>query len=107
MSWYNEKLNNIREEQEKKTLSPFAKKDAYKTQSVVFMITNMYSEEDFEKIKEEFLNVNGVKEVNRHLTKKVEVVYDSLKIGLEHLVVALNKTGYKYLNRACKNCTKK
>ena len=107
MSWYSEKLNTLREQQENNTQSPFAKRASYNIESVVFMITNMLTDEDFEKVKAEFLKVDGVQEVKRHLTKKVEILYDNRKIGLEHLTIALRKTGYKYINRACRNCMKK
>ena len=106
MSWYNEKLNKIREEKMEMN-SPFTKKNTHNIESVVFMITNMQSEEDFNKIRDEFLKVFGVTNVNRHQTKKIIVEFDNRKAGLEHLTAALRNTGYRYLNRACRNCVKK
>lgn len=107
MSWYDKKLIKISEEIQKSNQSPFMKKGPYNIESFVFMITNMKTNEDFVKIREEFLKVNGVKEVTRLGTKKIMVEFDNRKVGLEHLTTALRKTGYKYLNRACRNCVKK
>lgn len=107
MSWYSKKLNTVGEQQENNTQSPFVKKASYNIESVVFIITNMLTDEDFEKVRNEFLKLDGVQEVKRHQTKKVEILYDNRKIGLEHLTIALRNTGYKYINRACRNCMKK
>ena len=107
MSWYDEKLSILIQEQEKNMNSPFVKNHNNNIESVVFILTNMQTDEDFIKIKEEFMEVNGVMEVKRHLMKKVEVIYDNKKVRLEGLTIALRKTGYKYLNRACKNCMQK
>lgn len=106
MSWYDKKMNTIKEDQQQSTNS-FGKRNSFNIESVVFIITNMQSDEDFLKIKEEFLKVDGVLEVKRHPTKKIEVLYDNRKIRLEHLTVALRNTGYKYINRACRNCMKR
>lgn len=107
MSWYDKKINTIKEDQEQSMNSSFGKRNSFNIESVVFIITNMQSDEDFSKIKEEFLKVDGVQEVKRHPTKKIEVLYDNQKIRLEHLTVALRSTGYKYVNRACRNCMKR
>ncbi|MHB1419609.1 MAG: heavy-metal-associated domain-containing protein [Bacillota bacterium] len=102
MSMYNERLNKLREEREKNYRSPFAKHHLYtndRTVLITIIITNMYSDEDFNKIKTELLKVNGVIDVNRRLIKKVEIIYDNTKIGLQHIAFALNKTGYNYVKR--------
>lgn len=73
-------------------------------ESIVLIITDMRSEQDFQKIKEELLKVNGVLEVKRLQTKKVQVICTRNRTRLEYLVIALKKTGYSFLNRACINC---
>lgn len=107
MSWYNEELRELMRKREINNNSPFAKNHIQNIESLVFIITDMLAQEDFAKIKEEFLKVDGVQEVKRHLTKKVEIVYDKKKVGLEHLTAALKNTGYKYVSSACRKCMKK
>ncbi|MHB1127985.1 MAG: hypothetical protein ACYC2T_13725 [Bacillota bacterium] len=102
MSIYNERLNKLREEREKNFRSPFAKDHLFandRNVSITLIITNMYSDEDFNKIKTELLKVNGIIDVNHRLIKKVEIIYDYTKIGLHHIAFALNKTGYNYIKR--------
>lgn len=103
MSMYSERLNKLREEREKNYRSPFAKDHFYtndRSVSITLIITDMYSDEDFNKIKTELLKINGIIDVNRRFIKKVEVIYDYTKIGLQHIGFALNKTGYNYIKRA-------
>lgn len=103
MSWYQERLITIKEEVEKDLRSPFVKEIIYPMDHLVaitFIVTNMQSDEDFNKIKTELLKVNGVTDVKRRLSKKVVVEYDYTKVGLHHLTMALDKTGYKYVKRA-------
>ncbi|NLM21508.1 MAG: heavy-metal-associated domain-containing protein [Peptococcaceae bacterium] len=74
--------------------------------SALLIITNMYTKEDFLKIKNEFMNVEGIKDVKYYPSKRIQVLYDNRKITLQHLAMILDKTGYKYIKRACRNCMK-
>jgi copper chaperone CopZ len=110
MSWYNEKLSKIKQQNEKYWRDNAASKKSEtgseeKIDSIILIITDMHTEEDFNKIKQEFLYVEGIKEVNHYLPKKIQVRYDSRLLTLQHLVIILEKTGYNYIKRACKNCS--
>ena len=81
-------------------------KTANHLDSVLLIITNMLTEEDFEKVKKEFLKVEGIMEVKSYPNKRIQVLYDNRIITLQHLSMILDKTGYNYIKRACKNCVK-
>ncbi|NLL53250.1 MAG: heavy-metal-associated domain-containing protein [Peptococcaceae bacterium] len=86
MSWYFQNKNQI--------------------DSALLIITNMSTKEDFLKIKNEFMSVEGIKDVKYYPSKRIQVLYDNGKITLQHLTMILDKTGYKYVKRACRNCMK-
>lgn len=107
MSWYNREFTKIQEEQASLLGSPFSKagQNSNHIDSALLIITNMNTDEDFEKIREDFLKVEGISEVKRYMTKRIQVLYDNRKVTLNHLVGVLESTGYNYVKRICKNCT--
>jgi len=109
MSWYNEKLKRIINEQKKNLISPFAKDsiqgDNY-LEYIVIIITNMQSVEDYNRISSELLALDGVKKVKRYLSKKIQVLYDTEITEAKQILDKLDEMGWQYIKRTCRNCGK-
>jgi copper chaperone CopZ len=109
MSWYNGRLREIIKEQKKNLISPFAKDSMQGhnyLENIVIIITNMQSTEDYNKIRSELLALDGVKKVERYLSKKIQVLYDTDIIEAKQILDKLDEMGWQYIKRICRNCGK-
>lgn len=68
--------------------------------SMTLTITNMHSNEDFEKIKKALLGIIGVNDVQKTTNiKKLVVNFDISKTNLTVIAHTIANLGYKYLQR--------
>ncbi|MEW6623870.1 MAG: heavy-metal-associated domain-containing protein [Bacillota bacterium] len=115
MSWYGEKTSKLMEEYQK-SLKPFfipsypmheyyqeaamVNSNNYSSVKTVNMvITNMRTQDDYNKINEALSKINGVKSTNSHGPGKLSVTFDAGLTRIEELVYVISILGYRYINR--------
>jgi hypothetical protein len=109
MTWFSEEMKRLSAKRESNMNHPLSKKNDQPEnhiESIVLIITNMRTDEDFTRIKQEFLQADGIIDVSPYTKKKIKVTYDKRKTSLRHLATILERTGYKYIKRACKSCVR-
>ncbi|MDS1029711.1 heavy-metal-associated domain-containing protein [Bacillota bacterium LX-D] len=68
--------------------------------TITMIVTDMYTEEDYQKIAGELQAMDGIKQISPLLElHRIEICYDTRKISLDRIANCISAQGYHYLNR--------
>ncbi|ABR49561.1 hypothetical protein Amet_3433 [Alkaliphilus metalliredigens QYMF] len=67
--------------------------------SVTMNITNLNTNEDYNRIAVALKEIVGVEDITPLQQKKISIAYNQLQTSLEEIVYRLSRMGYRYVNR--------